>query len=839
MRKIYNFVIKYSIYALVLLMPLFWLPWTVEMFEFNKQYLLFVLTALALLAWLAKMIIIRKKVVFRRTPLDIWVLVFMLIIILSALFSIDRTSSWLGVYGRFSDSAIGLLAMCLMYFVVVNNTRLGRKILRSDFGKDKTLELETGETSLGASSQDMRFNLKKDNALKISGRGVCLERIISLVLVSGWVATLAAYFSIFNIWSKIPGLPSVMNLQSFNPVSGSLEGFSIFLAALVGLIAGIFLQGRKKGRLTKVFSYLLLTVAVVLLVIINFWAAWVSLAVAMTLLLAIAFWTRIFRRKVNVLMLPIVLLIISGIFIVDLPGRVDLLSDFNALNGDLPKELILDNEMTNAIAWQSLKEYPILGSGQGTFLANFAKFKPVEFNESRFWNIRFDKGSNYLMEMAGAMGVLGILSYLTVVLMFLLIMFLSLWKLKKSKIVADAELRMTTSNKLIILPFLLFWLVLFVSQFVYSQNTTLLFYFWLFTALGIVSWQGVQDAPYKKLSFSFKKLPEVGLVINVVLLILVFVAAGLFYLGGRFYLAEVKSIQVVADSQELIERAEEIVNLNRYRANYRQNLSQVYLISAWEEANKLEEERNIQLLQALASGSIQQAKEATNISQNSVSAWENLGAVYRDARGLVGGTLPFALEAYAKAIELEPTNPFFYRELCRLKLTTEEEEVITEEQWNETVGYCQKAVDLKSNYLDAHIQLALVYEKKGDLEKALEQMNSIMDKLKGVSFQRDSELAGAATEIYFQTGRLYFNLERASEAIKMFEQAVIITPQYANGRYALALSYQSVGRTADALIQFKLVDQLVPGNENIMGIIGQLEAAAAAAAAAAETPVVE
>ena len=651
------------------------------------------------------------------------------------------------------------------------------------------------------------------------------------------MAVLTAYLSVFNLWSKIPGLPEIMNLRSFNTVSGSFEGLSVFLAALAGLLTGVFLQGKKRSVLAKIFSYGLLAAAVVLLVIINFWAAWVSLAVAMALLLIIAFWTRIFRKKVNLLMLPIALLIIAGIFLVNLPGRVELLSDFNTLNKDLPKELILDNATTNMITWQTLKEYPILGSGEGTFLANFAKFKPVEFNDSQFWNIRFDRASNYLMETVGALGILGVLGYLTVVFMFLLIMVLSLWRLKKSKTVQ--------SDKLIILPFLLFWLILFVSQFVYSQNTVLLFYFWLFTALGIVSWQrgmgtglrsGASDGRGKKMSFSFKKLPEVGLVINVVLLILVFAFAGMFYLGGRFYLAEMKSVQAVSDREELIKRAEEIVNLNRYRSNYRENLSQVYLISAWEEARKAEApsdaddttgqaSRNIQLLQTLAAGSIQQARTATNLSPNSVNSWENLGAVYRDARGLVGGTLPFALEAYARAVELEPNNPFFYRELCRLNLIAGDEEE-KENNWDEIVNYCQKAVDLKSNYLDAHIQLALVYEKKGDLEKALEQMESVLAKLKGVSFQRGSELAGAATEIYFQMGRLYFNLDRVNEAISVFEQAVIITPQYANGRYALALSYQMAERNADALIQFKIVNQLVPGNENIIAAIRQLEASA-------------
>ena len=132
----------------------------------------------------------------------------MLMVVLSAVFSIDSVSSWLGGYGKFSDSAIGLLAMCLLYFVVVNNVRLR--------AMNPSAALQKGQPS----------------AKKIQGQpsrvGVCLGTVIRLVLVSGWVAVLAAYFSVFNLWSKIPGLPSIMSLRSFNPVSSSFEGLSVF-----------------------------------------------------------------------------------------------------------------------------------------------------------------------------------------------------------------------------------------------------------------------------------------------------------------------------------------------------------------------------------------------------------------------------------------------------------------------------------------------------------------------------------------------------------------------------------------------------------------------------------
>ncbi len=102
--------VKYSIYTLVFLLPLFFLPFSFEAFEFNKQYLLFFLTSLAFFVWLAKMILIDKEIRFRRSPLDIFVLAFLFMAILSAVFSVDRSSSLFGFYGRFSGGLIGLLS---------------------------------------------------------------------------------------------------------------------------------------------------------------------------------------------------------------------------------------------------------------------------------------------------------------------------------------------------------------------------------------------------------------------------------------------------------------------------------------------------------------------------------------------------------------------------------------------------------------------------------------------------------------------------------------------------------------------------------------------------------
>lgn len=788
MKKLLNIFIKFSVYALVLLMPLLWLPWTGEAFEFNKQYALFFLVGVGFVSWLAKMIVVRKKFVLRRTPLDIWVMLFMAATVLSAALSIDPLSSWFGSYGRFSDSAVGILSLGILYFLVVNNLRV-----------------------------------------EDSGKGISLRIVLRLFAVSGWIAVLTAYCSIFGLWARIGGLPVLMKLKSFNPVAGSLEGLAVFLAVLTAYLVGYLIVSRvfvvenasffggevkKPSRIGSFLNILLLIAATGLLVVINFRDAWIVLAITMFVLILLAFWTRVFREKVNLLVAPITILLICLVYLLNLPGKVGFLSDAFFVRNDLPREVLLDWGASGKVAWESVKEHPITGSGPGTYLADFAKAKPVAFNETAFWNIRFDRSGSHLLELAGSMGIVGLLSYFLVAAIFLLI---GIILFSRSKIASLSKYHLRW-----VFPLVLGWLTLFFAQIFYWQSTAAAFFFWLFTALTAVVWQKAKNAPAKKISISFSRLPEVGLVLNVVLMVLVFVLAGLFYLAGRFYLADLAYVRsfTAQDIGLAVANLEKAVNYNQYRRDYRQALSQAYLVMAWEEANKDEKERNVELLQRLAGGAIGQARSAAEMGEQAVGAWENLGAIYRDSRGLVGGTLPFAVEALLRASELEPHNPFFYRELCRLTLIDEEN---TEKNWDQTVGYCQKAIELKQNYLDAHVQLALVYEQKGDLQEAVNRMKGALGNLQGASFQRGSQLAGAATEIYFQLGRLYFNLNQMAEAIKMFEQAVIITPGYANARYGLALSYKQNGRTEDALTQLRIVDELVPGNENVAGLIRQME----------------
>ena len=785
--KITNYIIKYSIYSLVFLMPLLWLPITSEIYEFNKQYLLFFLAGLAFLAWLVKMIVCQKKFVFKQTRIDLLILIFVIVMIVSAIFSIDSFSSWFGLYGRFTDALVGLLAMIVMYFVIINNLKNSEKILQW-----------------------------------------FLASIVLVVIIS--------CLSVFGFLAKI----SVSEGRSFNPVATTLEGLAVFLAASMGFIVSFILisfltnsfkqaktkpAGKIKNiktawsnllwlfslRITKKVLYIVLLLAdIILLIKIDFWAAWLVLGIAMVIFLAMAFWIRAFKSRINLLIVPILLLVISiaGIFVN---------ADVEKSKNPLPKEVILDYKTTRQITWSAIKENPLFGSGPGTFLYDFAKFKPVEFNSDSFWNIKFDKGPSHLLELVSTTGGLGIISYLSIIVVFLIACFTTL---KRKEFL---------SSNLSALVLFTAWSGFFVAQCVYLQNTPLALCFWLFTGLGIAVCRKAETIKTKKIEFSFEKLPEISLVLTTLLLFLILVVLGLFFLGSRFYLAEAQQAKV-QNSETLtfenkIELLQKSISFNKYRSNYRMNLASVYLNEAKTEVDKIREgkrltaggQTDVQFLSKYALEAIEQAKKASEISPNLIIPWEALGTVYLELKNIVAGADGWAIRSFEQAIELEPNNPFFHRELCNLYLITGQEK-----DWSKILEHCQKAVDLKPNYLDAYIQLALAYERKDDTEAGIKKLEAALIKLKGVRLEPGSQLTNVVAEIYFHLGRLHYNADRPDKAIESFEQAILLVPQHSNAHYGLGVVYQSQGMISEALKEFETVAEFNPGNEEVERKIDEL-----------------
>ncbi len=106
-------------YILFFTIPLAVYPYTSELFEFNKIVLLYILTSSIIAAWAIQMIT-SKRIVFKRTMLDIPLLVFLGTQAISTLLSIDFRTSLLGYYSRFNGGLVSSFCYAVLYWIWIS-----------------------------------------------------------------------------------------------------------------------------------------------------------------------------------------------------------------------------------------------------------------------------------------------------------------------------------------------------------------------------------------------------------------------------------------------------------------------------------------------------------------------------------------------------------------------------------------------------------------------------------------------------------------------------------------------------------------------------------------------
>lgn len=726
---IFNRIINISMYLLVFLLPLFFLPFSFEAIEYNKQFLLFFIASLSFFCWLAKMALIDKELRFKRTPLDFFILGFLAIGILSAIFSADTTPSIYGFYGRFAGGLVSLLSFGLLYFVITNNMEVKR-----------------------------------------------IPSLLKAFLCSSFVIVVLTYLAIFGVLAKLTFLPEVMRQIIFNTTSASLEGLSVFLAVVISLLVGLILTKTNKETGKKVFRWILLIASLGLIVLIDFTGAWLALLVTLALLVVISLWKRFFRDNVNLLLLPMCLIIISAVCI---PFGA------NQIIVNLPAEQTLSQNVSWEVAMKSAIDSPkniFFGSGLGTFHYDFAKEKPLSFNNNWLWQIRFDRGGSYFAELLATMGFLGILSYLSLIGIFLMMSYFLLQKARDN------------------LPLLLIFVVLLAAQIFYYQNIILGALFWMVLALSVVNWQ----KPIKEKAISFKEFPELSLVLSTIVLIIGVTILGLYFYATKFYLADVNytKAQRMQFGIERIAMLESAVRLNPSIPQYRTVLARAYMNEALTEMTKPSGEQDVDKIKILVATAINQARVATEINPNGVASWETLGVVYREIRTMASGATEWGVKSFEEAIKLEPTNPVVYTELGKLYVLTNNTEKAREQ--------FVIAIEKKADYADALIQEVLLMEKEGNNTGAISKMEVLVG---NDPFN---------LEFLFQLGRLYFNNNQTTLAISQFERIVLLSPNHSNARYSLGVAYVAQNKTSLAIEQFEKVLELNPGNQDVIQKLEQL-----------------
>lgn len=348
MKKILFFLFAF----LLFFVPLILWPFTSEVFEFNKIVLVYILTTLIVAVWIVRSIT-EGKFIFRRTLLDIPLLVFLGSQIISTVLSIDPQTSFFGYYSRFNGGLLSTICYSLLYWTFVSN-----------FDAKETL-----------------------NLIKVW--------LASAVLVS--IYGILEHFGIDkNIW--------VQDVQSrvFSTL-GQPNWLAAWIVALIPLTWS-------KSKL----NYFLSILFFITLLFTKSRSGLLGFAVADLIYWGfVLIKDRKKYLKEFLIFNSIFLVLFFIIKTPTLPAETSVKTGPALETGGTESGTIRKIVWKGAL--QVWLHYPIFGSGVETFAYSYYQFRPAEHNLVSEWDFIYNKAHNEYLNLAANSGSFGLLSYLTLI----------------------------------------------------------------------------------------------------------------------------------------------------------------------------------------------------------------------------------------------------------------------------------------------------------------------------------------------------------------------------------------------------------------------------------------
>ncbi len=370
------------------------------------------------------------------------------------------------------------------------------------------------------------------------------------------------------------------------------------------------------------------------------------------------------------------------------------------------------------IALEALKVSPLLGTGPATFFSDFTRFRPVAFNLTPNWNLRFTSSSNYYLHLLSTLGVFGLAAYLFLVSRS--------YQLLRKATRLNSVSGSSHSNVLAVASGL-GALACFVLQLFFPFSLVLLFLTVVYlvilvSAVKLAGTAVVHEASVDIVAAgSAAQTPILPWIVAVLVLTLTGVT---LYLGSRAYAAEIwyyKALQAANKGNGLVtyDSLATALKRNPFVDDYRVTFSRTSLLLASSIARNPDlKDADRNNISQLAQQAIREAKNAVALNPNKVTNVENLAIVYRNLLNVAQGADAWTIAAYRQAIVLDPTNPNLRIVLGGV--------FYSQKNYDDAIRLFQQSADLKPDLANAHYNLASAYRQKGDLEKAVAELQNVV-----------------------------------------------------------------------------------------------------------------
>ncbi len=655
---------------------------TTEFYDTPKFIMLTIFTG-ALLILTTLKYTLNNKVVLIRTPLDIPLLLLLAVGIVSTILSPSPYVSLLGNQLKIHGSLVSIIVLVIFYFVLVNNLK-GARVVKW--------------------------------ILYITTLSAVVLSVVSLVAYTGAVVLPSSWTHGIN----------------FTPTGSSFSTTAI-LALLIPFVVTQIISGNFTAQ---ILNSVFLTLFGITIALTGTFSTWIAGALALLLTLLTNFdYRKIMNIKpVTLVALAIPLVAVALITILSfIPPVGKAQNPLYSQAKNFPQEVQLPFISAWKISVSAFRDTPFWGTGPGTFLFDFTSYKPIEYNQTKLWNLRFDTSFNEYMQVLATLGGVGLIALLSLTALFASSAYSSLTKgdnpLKTALAISGLTLFVILalhSSTLVVwiigLIFLASFMVLNLSESSTSWGSTS-------TPKQILS---------KIASFSISDSSTETIKIDALPSILLTISLGLVlftgYFGGKFALADYHhrlALNAVATNNGILAYNELVAaeKLNGVNDLYRTDLAQTNfaLANAIASAKAPTEasptgtltDQDKQNIQVLLQQSINEGRIATTLSPKSAVNWEILALLYRQISGVAQNALVFSLDSYGKAIFQDPLNP-----LLRLNVGGTYYAI---KSYDLAIRFFTDSINLKPDFANGYYNLSVAYRDKGDLTTALAAAEKVVE----------------------------------------------------------------------------------------------------------------
>ena len=651
-----------SLFLVVVLLPIFSLPFTNVPVETSKGLLLVAGLALSVIFW-AIARFSDGKIIFPKSALLASGLGIVLVFLLSSLFS---GSSQVSLFGTMFD--IGSFWFIFAAFVLMFMSSVVFRTPRQ------------GKTML------LGIILSSALLLVFQSIHLFLPAPLSLGILAGKTGSILGSWNALGLFAGFTGLMSLF----------MIEFFSISKAGKVLL------------QVLTLFSLLLISA-------VNFPLIWALLGVSGLIIFVYKISTtfgndkegeekeeqerRQFPLASFLVAIVSLLFFISPNFIGSvIPSRLQI--SISDVSPSLPATL----SITKGV----LSESPVFGIGPNRFGEAWSMHKPVSINNTQFWDVSFESGSGLLPALTATSGGLGILAW---VIFFVLLLWIGL-----GLVFLGAKDKINWE----IMMFFVLSLYLFISSFFYSTGSVIFLLAFAFTGVFIGLSASLSFGREVTLSFLNDPRKSFFSILALVLLIIVSATASFKYVekfSSVFYFGRAVSASTESVAEDSINKALSLHRNDLYLRAYSQiNLAKLNsLIKKGEDLSEAEKTD----LQKNLDGALGGAQLAITYNPKNYLNFQALGSVYQAAASLgVKEAFGQAIEAYQAASVLNPFNPGLKLAMARVSFT--------EGKVKEAKDYANAALSLKPDYVDALIVLSQIAKNEGDNKGALSYAQSAL-----------------------------------------------------------------------------------------------------------------